>query len=77
MAYQFTDEYIAKAKIVDELDNEFTLTGINGKTNDATAVMGGLSLMLDIVGWTINDAYRIVTQDIEEVNESNPAEEVI
>ncbi len=67
MAYEFTTQNVAKASITDELDSKFTLTGINGRTTDATAVMGGLSIMLDIVGWTVADASRIVTQDIEEV----------
>lgn len=68
MAYQFNNQYTAKAKIQDETESEFTLTGINGKTNDADAVMGGLSILLDVVGWGIQDAQRIVTQDIDEVN---------
>lgn len=66
MAYQFSNQYTAKAKIQDDTESEFTLTGINGVTNDADAVMGGLSILLDIVGWGIADAQRIVTQDIEE-----------
>lgn len=68
MAYQFNNQYTAKAKIQDETESEFTLTGINGKTTDADAVMGGLSILLDVVGWGIQDAQRIVTQDIDEVN---------
>lgn len=67
MAYEFSTQNVAKATITDELDSKFTITGINGKTNDATMIMGGLSIMLDIVGWTIADASRIITQDIEEV----------
>ena len=67
MTYQFQNQYTAKAKISDETSTEFTLTGINGVTNDADAVMGGLSILLDIVGWGIQDAQRIVTQDIDEV----------
>lgn len=68
MAYEFNNQYTAKAKITDETETNFTLTGINGKTTDATAVMGGLSTLLGVVGWTIADAQRIVTQDIDEVN---------
>lgn len=67
MAYEFKNQYTAKAKISDDQENDFTLTGINGMTTDATAVMGGLSILLDIVGWGIQDAQRIVTQDIDEV----------
>ena len=68
MAYEFSNQYTAKAKVRDETDSEFTLTGINGVTTDADAVMGGLSYLLDIVGWSVQDAQRIVTQDIDEVN---------
>lgn len=68
MALQFTNQNTAKAKIQDDSETTFTLTGINGKTNDAEAVMGGLSILLDVVGWGIQDAQRIVTQDIEEVS---------
>lgn len=68
MAYQFNNQYTAKAKVTDETMSEFTLTGINGVTNDATAIMGGLSILLDVVGWTVADAQRVVTQDIEEVS---------
>ncbi len=67
MAYEFNNQHTAKATITDETETKFTLTGINGVTNDATAVMGGLSILLDVVGWTIADATRIVTQDIDEV----------
>lgn len=68
MAYQFTNQNTAKATIQDDTQTKFTLTGINGKTNDADAVMGGLSTLLDIVGWGIQDVQRIVTQDIEEAS---------
>lgn len=68
MALQFTNQNTAKATIQDDTQTKFTLTGINGKTNDAEAVMGGLSILLDVVGWGIQDAQRIVTQDIEEVS---------
>lgn len=68
MALQFTNQNTAKATIQDDTQTKFTLTGINGKTNDAEAVMGGLSILLDVVGWGIQDAKRIVTQDIEEVS---------
>lgn len=66
--YQFSDQTISKVKITDDQFSDFTLTGINGTTTDANAVMGGLSYLLDIVGWSVLDAVRIVNQDIEEVN---------
>lgn len=68
MALQFTNQNTAKATIQDDTQTKYTLTGINGKTNDAEAVMGGLSILLDVVGWGIQDAQRIVTQDIEEIS---------
>lgn len=66
MAYVFSTEQIGKAKITDETETTFTLTGINAKTNDANIVMGGLSILLDVVGWKVSEAVRIVNQDIEE-----------
>lgn len=66
MGYVFSTEQIGKAKITDETSTAFTLTGINARTNDANAVMGGLSILLDVVGWQVSEAVRIVNQDIEE-----------
>jgi len=68
MAYRFNNQYTAKAKIQDDTESEFTLTGINGATDNADSIMSGLTILLDIVGWGIQDAQRIVTQDIEEVD---------
>lgn len=66
MAYVFSNQIISKATITDEQDNKFTITGVNGTTNDATAVMGGLSYLLDIVDWSVQDAIRVINQDIVE-----------
>ncbi len=66
MDYRFSDQIIAKAQVTDENNSKFTLTGVNGLTNDATAVMGGLSYLLDIVGWQATQAVRIINQDIVE-----------
>ncbi len=66
MAYVFSDQIISKAKITDDQNTVFTLNGINGVTNDANLVMGGLSYLLDIVGWQVTEAIRIVNQDIIE-----------
>lgn len=66
MAYVFSDQIISKAKVTDDQNSEFTITGINGATNDANLVMGGLSYLLDIVGWQVTEAIRIVNQDIIE-----------
>ena len=69
MAYRFNNQYTAKAKIQDDTESEFTLTGINGATDNADSIMSGLTILLDIVGWGVQDAQRIVTQDIEEVDD--------
>lgn len=66
MAYKFTNQAVASSKVTDTNNTEFTLKGVNGKTDDAGMVIEGLTIMLNIVGWTINEANRIVTQDIEE-----------
>ncbi len=66
MAYQFVNRSTGKSQITDENSTVFTLNGINTSTNDANVIMSGLSTLLDIVGWTVQDANRVVTQDIEE-----------
>lgn len=66
MAYKFTNQNVGKATIKDEESNSFSLNGINTKNDDANVMMSGLSIMLGIVGWEIQDASRIVTQDVEE-----------
>lgn len=66
MAYVFTNEGVGKAKITDETETELTLAGINTSGNDANQFMNGITTMLDLVGWTIQDAIRIVNQDVEE-----------
>ena len=66
MAYQFVNRSTGKSQVTAENDSTFTLAGINTSTTDANVIMGGLSTLLDIVGWTVQDANRVVTQDIEE-----------
>lgn len=66
MAYIFSEEVLAKLKVTDDEGNEFTLNGVAGRENSADSIMGGLSIMLDIVGWSVQDAVRIVNQDIVE-----------
>lgn len=66
MSYVFSDQIISKAKITDELNSTFTINGINGTITSADSIMGGLSYLLDIVGWSVQDAVRIVNQDIVE-----------
>lgn len=66
MAYVFENEAIGKARIVDENNVGFTLNGINAREQSADSIMSGLETLLGIVDWTIEDAARIVTQDIVE-----------
>lgn len=66
MAYVFTNEGVGKAKITDETETTLTLAGINTSGNDANQFMNGITIMLGLVGWTIQDAVRIVNQDVEE-----------
>lgn len=66
MAYVFSDEVLAKIKITDEQGNDFTLNGINATETSADSIHAGVSAILDIVGWEIDTATRIVNQDIVE-----------
>lgn len=66
MGYVFNNQVLGKAKITDEQNNDFTLNGVNAREESADSIMGGLSYILDIVGWSIQDATRIINQDIVE-----------
>lgn len=66
MAYRFSDEILAKIKITDEQGNDFTLNGINATETSADSIHAGVSAMLNIVNWKVNNAIRIVNQDIVE-----------
>lgn len=68
MGYQFTNRASGKSQITDESNTTFTLAGINTVTENADSIMAGLSTLLDVVGWSVQDANRIVTQDIEEAD---------
>ncbi len=66
MAYQFTNEIVAKIKVTEDSGSDITLNGVNGRETDANVIMGGVSSLFDIVGWRVTEATRIVNQDIEE-----------
>ena len=66
MAYVFSNQIVGKIKVTDDQDNDITLSGINGRETDANIIMGGVSLLFDIVGWQVTDAARTITQDIQE-----------
>lgn len=69
MAYVFSDQVLAKASITDTDHQTFTIQGIAATETDANIVRGGISTLLDIVGWSIKDAVRVVNQDIVEDSE--------
>lgn len=64
--YIFSNQTTGKAQVTDENDNTFTITGINTREQDANVMMAGLSYLLDVVGWKVTDAVRIVNQDVIE-----------
>lgn len=66
MAYQFVNRSTGKTQVTDTQNATFSLAGINTTTNDANQLMSGLTTLLGIVGWTIADVNRVVTQDVEE-----------
>jgi len=66
MAYVFETQNNATTKITDETNTTFNLKGINGATNNADSIMAGLSSILDIVGWQVQDVTRVISQDIVE-----------
>jgi len=66
MAYVFDTQKTATAKVTDETDTTFNLKGINGVTSNADSIMAGLSAILDVVGWQVQDVTRVVNQDIVE-----------
>lgn len=64
--YIFSNQSTGKVQVTDENDNKFTITGINTREQDANIMMAGLSYLLDVVGWSVTDAVRIVNQDVIE-----------
>lgn len=66
MAYQFSNEILAKIKVTDDSGADITLNGINGRENSADVIMGGISIMFDLAGWGVNKATRVIDQKIEE-----------
>lgn len=66
MAYIFSDEILAKVEIVDENGEKISLNGISARETSADSIRSGLSQMLNVVGWQLTSATRIVNQDIVE-----------
>lgn len=68
MAYEFRNTITGQAKIVEgDSSTNISIKGINTQNNNADAFMDALTTLLGVVGWTVEDAQRIVTQDVEEV----------
>jgi len=79
MSYYFANKAEGKVEITDEQNNTYTLKQINSTSNQATAadsIMGGLSTMLDIVGWQVNDVVRVVNQDVLEGEDPSGSKQV-
>lgn len=66
MAYVFTNQGVGKAQITDDSDGNLTLAGINTSSDNADQFMEGISQMLGIVNWSVQDAVRVVNQNVEE-----------
>lgn len=66
MAYQFQNQAQGKVIVTDMNQDQFTINGINTRQESADSIMAGLSTLLDIVDWTVEDAVRVVNQDIVE-----------
>lgn len=63
---QFENQVKAKVVLTDELGNTINIAGINGTISSADSIIGGLSAILDVVGWQVNDVVRVVNQSIVE-----------
>ena len=68
MAYEFENQIVAKMKVSEDSSGQeaITLSGVNGQETNANSIMGGISTLLDIVGWNAGYAVRIVNQQVEE-----------
>ena len=66
MAYQFTNQKVGQAKAIDNLETNLSIKGINTQSNSADEFMQALTVLLGLANWTLADAKRIVTQDVEE-----------
>lgn len=63
---KFANQVQSKVTMTDEQNNSYNIAGINGTISSADSVIGGLSAILDIVGWQVNDVVRVVNQDVVE-----------
>ena len=63
---KFQNQVQSKVIMTDEENNSYNIAGINGTISSADSVVGGLSAILDIVGWQVNDVVRVVNQNVVE-----------
>ena len=63
---KFQNQVQSKVIMTDEENNSYNIAGINGTISSADSVVGGLSAILDIVGWQVHDVVRVVNQDVVE-----------
>ena len=67
MAYQFVNQQIGKASVGNAgTTTTVSIAGINTKNDDADQFRRAIELFVGIVGWTIGDLSRVVTQDVEQ-----------
>lgn len=67
MAYQFVNRQIGKASVGEQgATTTVSIAGINTQNNDADQFHRAIEMFVGIVGWTIGDLSRVVTQDVEE-----------
>ncbi len=68
MAYEFSNEIVAKMKVAEDASGQdaLTLSGVNGHETDANIIMGGISILFGIVGWEAGYGQRILNQDVVE-----------
>lgn len=66
MAYQFVNRQTGKASVeAAGTTTTVSIAGINTTTSDADKFHRAVTLFMGIVGWTVGDLNRVVTQDVE------------
>lgn len=67
MAYKFVNQQIGKATVQQAGSTTIvSVAGINTKNENADQFHTAITMFVGIVGWTIGDLSRVVTQDVEQ-----------
>ena len=67
MSYVFNQQIAGSIKCVDDNNASFSMNGIKSTETNANVIMGGLSELFGIVGWSVpHDVVRTVKQDVNE-----------